>query len=774
MGGGQKGKNKEKIKRFLTRKRSCSGNMAQSIEISLLQAIIKDDTEVFGALTEKARCGAYRLGRFPVLSLMYLYKSRKLLRAYEARFLKISEYEVLREPAEISKKFSSKAGKCLRLYFGEVVSPPEMLLILNKTRRLKRVFPSTKPSAAVKERLKAIYRIRYSLSVAFEGDKIVIDRRPLSYREKKTIAAVCVCALFTVSVAVAVPVTINALTVDLTSSKEYTLKRDLVLKKSVDKVNCTIIGNGHKMIVGNGVTLGKLNGKISDLTIESPNQAVFKSVSESATIENVTLNVNADITASGNTALVAETNYGTIEGVTVNVSGKINAVAPSSDVLQELTFGGLVSENAYKTSESYGIIKNCTVNYSDFRLVGEAGANASFGGVAGINNGYVEDCSVTGKILSDTFDIAGVCSLNNGLLSGNVNSADLSQISSDTEWNPVTCGIVLTNAYVIDGCENRGKISSVSTCGKVEISEEYEAAASASGIVYLNRSTALNTYSIINCVNSGRIECSAENRNAYAAGLCISSNSAIARSKNSGEVKSESGTVAHAAGIAAVSEGDIMTSANTGAVFVKGGTAYAGGISAYALAQIENCFSDGDITVTAQKVFAGGIFAFGDVASNGLYIYWGVAERCISDCKIKVSVTGDDPACVGGIAGYFRQAKLDGSTPMYFGGCVINCYFTGSSESENDYFGNIAGVLGANVYEKNSYVSGNREYPNFEGNYYLNNSFGAFGATLSEDGGYATAQDKGATSATIGEIQNSEIYKSILSEFTEIGTNEVF
>ncbi len=746
--------------------------MAQSIEISLLQAVKKDDIKAFGALMEKAQCGAYRLGRFPVLSLMYLYKSRKLIHAYEERFLKITSYNILREPVEISKEFSQKAGKCLRLYFGEVVSPLEMLLILDKTKRLKRVFPSTKPSAAVKERLKAIYKIKYYLNVACEGDNIVIDRRPLSYREKKKIAVICLCSLLAVSVAVAVPVTVDAFTVDFASSEVYTLNRDLVLKKSVDKVNCTINGNGHKLILKNGVTLGELNGKLSDLTIESAGGAIVTVVSENATIENVTVNVDADITSSESAALVAETNYGTIDGVTVNVSGKINAVAPSAEVLSELTFGGIALSNdsIYDagTQKIYrGIIKNCTVNYSQFTLDGEAGANATFGGVAGINNGYLQDCAVTGEIVSDTFDIAGVCSVNNGVLSGNVNSADLSQTSSAAEWSPVTCGIVLTNTYVIENCENRGNISSVSTSGKIEDSEEYEAAVSASGIVYLNRSTALSTYSVINCVNSGSIECGAENRNSYAAGLCISSESAIANSKNIGEIKVAAGTdtVSHVAGIVAVAYGDIIKSKNNGAVTVtSGGTAYAGGISAYACAQVINCFADGEITTTAQKVFAGGIFAFSDVASNGYYVYWGVAERCISDCKIKVEVSGDNPANVGGIAGYIRQARLEEDELKYFGGSVINSYFTGGCDSGVEYFGNIIGVCGANVYEKNSYTAGGKEYPNFEGNYYINNSLSAFGATLSDDGGYTTAEDKGATPATIENIQNSEVYKSILSE----------
>ncbi len=171
----------------------------QSIEESLLQAIKNDDTKAFAALMDKTQCGGYRFGRFPVLSLMYLYKSRKLLSAYEAQFLEITNYKVVDEPIEISKKFTAKAGKCLRLYLNEVVSPLEMLLILDRTAHLKRAYPMTKvTSTAVKGRLKSIYYIKYSLGVKFEGDSVVIDRRPLSYREKKNIMNICLCVLLAV------------------------------------------------------------------------------------------------------------------------------------------------------------------------------------------------------------------------------------------------------------------------------------------------------------------------------------------------------------------------------------------------------------------------------------------------------------------------------------------------------------------------------------------------------------------------------------------------
>nr|MDE5756293.1 hypothetical protein [Clostridia bacterium] len=233
--------------------------MGQSLEGSLLQAIKNDDIKAFDALMESNQCGACRLGRFPTLSLTYLYKSRKILAKYEQSFLTITNFKVLSEPIEVSNKFSSKAGKCLRLYFNEVVSPLEMLLILDKTNHLKKVYPMTMPSPAVKGRLKSIYYIKYSLGVRFEGNKIIIDRRPLSYREKKKIATICLCVVLSLLIVVGGPVTVVSIMpkpiegevtklkqIDFASDKEYTLKKDIVIPKnySVEEVNCTIIGDG--------------------------------------------------------------------------------------------------------------------------------------------------------------------------------------------------------------------------------------------------------------------------------------------------------------------------------------------------------------------------------------------------------------------------------------------------------------------------------------------------------------------------------------------------
>lgn len=452
--------------------------MAQSIEERLLEAIEKDDIKAFDALMEEAPCGAYRLGRFPVLSLLYLFSARKITSAHEETFAKISAWKPLSEPASAARLFAERAGKCLRLYLSEVVSPPEMLLILDRTKQLKKIYPLTRPSEAAKERLKTIYSVKYSLEVRFEGNEIILDRRPRSRREKKKIAIVCLSCILAATLAVATPVTVVSLLpkraegevtklshIDFSAQTTYTLKADITIPDnySVEKVNCSFIGGGKKFVFGKNATLGEFSGTLSDLEIQTAGSPIFTACTEKAVLSDVTVNVDADIKSSAGSALIALTNCGTFDGVTVNVGGKISAFGGASDDTEELIFGGMVALNSYSGAtpqqRTYGTIKNCTVHYSNLSLMGELSANATFGGIVGVNDGIVQDCKVTGAIFADTFDLSGACYVNYNLLSGIVNEANLSQTADIDDWTPIVGGIVTENVATVEYCTHTGKIT---------------------------------------------------------------------------------------------------------------------------------------------------------------------------------------------------------------------------------------------------------------------------------------------------------------------------
>ena len=737
MGGRKKGKNQEKIKI----KEHWIGDMAQSIEEFLLETIEKDDVKAFDALMEQTKCGGYRMGRFPVLSMLYLYKARRILSAYEENFLKITSWEEIKEPASVAKKFSEKAGKCLRLYLSEVVSPLEMLLILDKTRKLKRVYPLTKASAGIKERLQTIYKVKYSLEIKYEGNDIILDRRPLTRGEKKKIATICLCSFLAVAVAVATPVTVLTLNpplaegevnklkqISFASSKTYTLKKDITIPEnySVGEMNCTIVGNGKKLIFKRGAKIDKLNGNISDAEISTLGTPLFNTVTERAKLSNVTVNVTADTSVKESSAFIALTNYGVLEEVTLNVSGKVTAVTEETEV----TFGGMVLNNSVKynafSQAYYGRIDNCTVNYTDFTLKGEVYANGAFGGIAGTNSGAILESKVTGSITADTFDLAGICSVNNYVISEAVNEANLYQTSANDGWNPIVCGIAIENKSLVEYSENRGALSAYSTCGEVEKMPSVSVA----GIAYINRGGVL-----------------------YISGIPYSVG--------------------------------IQFCQNSGAITAEGrGDVYAGGISSHSFNQIVYCMTSGEITVKADSVCAGGIFGRGDIEGESLYsVNWGHAEYCISESKLDITATGER-SYVGGIAGFVTQGsvvdvpKEDGSKEIlgYFGGGVTNCYFLGSCKNEITYFGNIVGVSGANILYGTDIYPLFAEYINYENNYHLNNSLPSFGASVAlngdeeddeEEGVYEPATDVKANALTREEIESMEEYQEILKKLIQ-------
>lgn len=451
--------------------------MTQALSQKLLTAIQYDDLNAFFELTEKHPCGKYRLGRFPVLSLLYLYKAKRILAAYESEFITISAWEALDEPTDAAGRFSAAAGKCLRLYFDKVVSPLEMLLILDKTKRLKKLYSLAKPSEAVKARLKSVYFIKYSLGVKFEGDSIIIDRRPLGRRAKQRIIALAVGGFALVSAAVAVPVSVVSYIrshegevtafsqIDFRADKTYTLKNDITVPAnySVGKMNCRIIGNGHKLVLEKNVSLGELSGSLSRVQIQTFGDPIFTVCAKGSALSDVTVDVTCDVETDEDYAFIALKNYGAFSNVTLNVSGSISAFSDAEGDADEQTeehvFGGMVKENGYISNSSFGTIKNCSAHYSDFTLNGVIKANAAFGGIAGINNGLVQGCTVSGDITADTFDLGGVCYINNNTVTKSLNKANLRQTSDDKDWTPLVGGIAVDNLSIVEYCQSSGKLS---------------------------------------------------------------------------------------------------------------------------------------------------------------------------------------------------------------------------------------------------------------------------------------------------------------------------
>ena len=578
----------------------------QSFTNELWEAIEKDDIKAFAGCMEKYPCGSFRFGRFPVLSALYLCGSSKILKAYESQFISVSSWQALSEPISLATKFRKTAGKCLRLYLDEVVTPPEMLAITEQTPKLKNKFTKFRLSSAAKQRVKDIYTIKYGLEVVYEGNGAYFPRRPINRREKRMILFACAGALIIAASAVSLPFIVNEFSpfikdgngalrvssaeqIDFNSDNTYILKKDISLSKDFyrAKLKCTIDGNGKTInFAGEKSAVGMLSGTIKNAVIKtSASVPLIDTVDIPGKVENVTVKANSDFEVSENFAYLVNDNYGTLDGVTLYAEGSV-AVSVDQTVISDSVFiGGIAATNSsysYFLNTYYGAVKNCKAVYTDFSLEGVICANTtSFGGIVGENMGVISSSVTEGKISSDTVDLGGICGTNHYLVDGCQNKASIAQISDNTVWRPVCGGIAIENYGPITYCVNYGKISS----------------------------TAIGE--------------------ACAGGIC------------------------------GQAYGEIYYCMSECEIAVSGKEAYAGGIAGLSAAQVVNdtyvcfgfseyCISDCSISAASDNAFIGGITGFiGTGQINYLYpnnetvtVYYGGAIYCLSLSDFTVSGNG--------------------------------------------------------------------------------------------------------------------------------------
>lgn len=763
--------------------------MEEKFSESLLDAVKRDDKKAFDSLMAQQPCGTFRLGRFPTLSLIYLYNASKIRAAYEEKFVKYNSWQEIFEPVSIAADFRKVAGKSLRFYLQEVVSPVEMLLLLDKTSKLKRVFPQTHMSQPVKQRLKTVYELKYAQKLEFRGDELVMGSRPLTRAEKKRLLLALTCFLLCVVIAVSTPFVVNAFVpfikdgsgaiplsnfskTDFTSNKSYALKNDVVLEEDffVQDVTCQLDGRGKTVtVLGKNCPFGAISGKISNVTfvVQTP---LAQEVALTGVVEDVLVNVTTNATVTENLAFVAVNNFGQIKNCEVNLSGTLGVAANSDEVLEEgIVCAGIAVHNkatqisAFQTR--YAVIQKCTVNFNNFTLQGEVAANATFAGIAGNNDGFVDQCQTNGKILSDTMDVSGICANNSYGIINSQNNAEIFQASAFVDWNPLACGIVLNNYYAVENCQNNGKISVQSTSEKTDFGTN-EPSAVASGIAYLNNGKGVTPH-LLNCKNTADVSAVAENRGVSAAGICTSSSGVTEKCFNTGNIGAQTSSEfsSYSAGLVNYAYGYVYQSASNANITANGkGNVYVGGIASVSYVQILQCATDGRIAASGRSCAVGGVLGFSNALISAENVYFGTVEACVSRCELDVATpekTTD--ALVGGIVGRVDEiAVLNEQTGQfsYHGGGVTDSYFTGKINNQNVCSGAIAGSCGKNIYSANTYVSNGQMFHNFDGNFAVDSCGAelALGATVTGNGNNISYGEGGNLGVTFEEMQVIEKY----------------
>lgn len=485
--------------------------MHKDIYLQLFDAIKQDDLALFSSCFEGNENISY--GRFPLLSLMYLYDAKKLYNAYFDVLCKVEEFRFIPEYFEISRKFRKSVGKTIRLYTNaSLIFPIEMLGLLNKDIYLKRNYNKLAHNENIENNIKKIYAMR-SQKIIITSSTIKISGSPLTSKDIKKInlsmafSAICIVVLVGVyaliggvcglgiSIAPTKISNISQLQSALNSSKSYVMVSD-ICAGSVDMGNCfegDLDGNGHTLFfdsLPSSAILNKNGGCIRDLNI------VYKD--------------NIESTLGSTLSLFVNENSGEI--INVNVVCKGLKITINKGISNELHISGIASKNN-------GKIAGCGVTLDgDFASSGSV--EGCVAGIVGINNGTIESCKTNeGTVSTTEMDISGIANFNeaNGVINNCVNNCQLIQNSAEDSWSPNIGGITMTNY---------GSISNSYNYAELSIKSDY--VGESGGIAFIGGISSNNYGNITQCLSNGNIEVSSKKINIYAGGI-----SAINQSVNS-------------------------------------------------------------------------------------------------------------------------------------------------------------------------------------------------------------------------------------------------
>lgn len=567
------------------------------------QAVKADNVKEFDQLITQ-RLLSLCLGRFPLLSLCYLYQSTIILAKYEKQLQAITSqnYFTEIEPTAIYQDFRTVAGKSLRLFTNsDTVSPAEMLAILGYSEKLNYEWKNLEKNALIISNVKKIYQINYqheciATTESINAPKVKGKNNSSNILFKFAIIALCFVFLFSSIFGVTIGVlgtgkvfaplkvySANVLQKNATAS--VILEKDLDLSgMHFDKIG-SLNGNNKKITVDNLDFFGTIVGELSNVTIE----------------------INLDIDVSQiETALIKENN-GTIDNVRIIVNGTINEYDTENDLL----ISALVGTNN-------GTIKNTQIQ-GDISLYGNAKGNATYSAFASVNNGTISNCKLyDGSIKSENVDLAGFVVTNNGNIENVENyqtiyQKGIGELDKNYAWNPNCTGIAITNYGNVENARNYGKIEATSETEKV-----YQIIIS--GIV-------VNNYgNVNNALNSGELSATSLNCSVLVGGITAFNYATY----------SDLDKLVTFATLKECSNSGNITLANSGN---ETSELISGGIASLNQGNIIKCDNFGYLKTSTKSAYA---YSAGIVAINTPFAYNEMsAYSTVSECKSETEIIAD-------------------------------------------------------------------------------------------------------------------------------------
>lgn len=462
----------------------------------IIEALRQDDLAALQSVVGQRK--NLRLGRFPLLSLCYLYRSRRIIRACFALMQQGVELEIP-EPSAAYRDFVQVAGRALRLFAGSTtrtVLPAYMLALTGQWRKLRATWSQWALDDEQQETLLAAIRLRFSVEARYDRGKIVLPAKPMPQENRSWFAVAMTSAVVLVLLAVAVlavglPV-VGRLTLHEGAATTYSLTRNVTLQGDLQESAVTIEGNGHVVTVNVG---------------EKPFFETFR-----GTLKNCTLRLVGDrVTAGQAYAVFCVDNYGTFDNVSIVCKTQSGTLTIALEGMQkhENEEGVLVADKCglgVLCVNNYGRFDHCSVA-GNVTFVSNENANAQGGVFASYNYGQINGATMDCVVQGQTVDLGGVAFCNEA--EGRIVDCALledcliRQTTSVYEWNPYTGGVVAVNYGVIENTCVQGDVNNHKV--DVEFPEQISRDVSTWPIADCGGIAANNFGVIRHCVVSGSI-----------------------------------------------------------------------------------------------------------------------------------------------------------------------------------------------------------------------------------------------------------------------------
>ena len=495
----------------------------QNKYLNIFEAIKCDDLVTFSALmqNEGDKIFSISFGRFPMLSVCYLYNAKKIITMYEDKLIKTGNFVRVYEPFEIYEKFVKLAKKSFRLYMQEdsTVYPIEMLVFTRQYDYLSNKYVLLYKNESILRNIEYISKHITKEKIYYDIKKFKVINPRLKTHQKAGLIVYAsvsfIMAIMCVLVAIFNPIIIGAGTIErptmiyseqqlVTAMKKvgnYKLGKDIVLKNKwarLSKFAGTLDGGGHTIYTKGNVVdefVYELTGTIKNVRFDFPKTEYEISTSKAFVVY-------------GNTT-------GTIDNVDVSIECEFT------------TKVGISNEKSYIVTticlDNYSVIKNCDA-YVKYTYASSGVVDVYLSGLVGINRGNakVENCTtIAGSTINATHvDVAGLVVFNYstdnffnvvfGEMAGLTNNCDIVVNSTAENWSPVVGGICIENTGIATNLKNTGTI----TVSESSDSEE-DIQVSVAGLVVKNY------YRLHDSCNTGNIAVSSKAADIRVGGIVV-------------------------------------------------------------------------------------------------------------------------------------------------------------------------------------------------------------------------------------------------------------